>query len=39
MKKILLFLILVIIICITFFSITNIIDKSIKKIPDNAVLL
>lgn len=39
MKKVLLVLVLLAIICISYFTITNSIDKSVKKIPENAVLL
>ncbi len=39
MKKALLFLVLVTVLCLSFFTITNTIDKSIKKIPEHAVLL
>ncbi len=39
MKKALFFLVLVVILCMSFFTITNTIDKSIKKIPEHAVLL
>ncbi|GEM_PF-1434438 len=39
MKKALFFLVLVTVLCLSFFTITNTIDKSIKKIPEHAVLL
>lgn len=39
MKKTLFFLLLITVLFISFFTITNGIDNSIKKIPDNAILL
>lgn len=39
MKKILFILLLVSIICVSYFTITNTINKSIKKMPENAVLV
>jgi len=39
MKKVIFFLVLVSVLCLSFFTITNTIDKSIKKIPEHAVLL
>lgn len=39
MKKVLFFLVIASIICISYYAITNTIDKSIKKMPENAVLL
>jgi hypothetical protein len=39
MKKALFFLVLVLIVFASYFTITNTIDKSIKKMPENAVLL
>jgi hypothetical protein len=39
MKKIVFVLVLVSIVYISYFTITNTINKSIKKMPENAVLL
>lgn len=39
MKKIIIFLMLVIVICFSFFAITNTLNNSIKEIPENAILL